>query len=71
MNIGVGHALKTTSDSKRTYNDRLSLHCETTPNYLINNEIELIPHHSLHNFHTPLVRGPNYIPVYSCYWIAQ
>jgi hypothetical protein len=45
MNIGVGQALKTTSDFKNTYNDLLSLQCKITPNYLINNGIELIPHH--------------------------
>jgi len=39
MNIGVEQVLKTTNGIKKEYNDRLSLHCETTPNYLINNEI--------------------------------
>lgn len=71
MNIGVGQALKTTSDFKNTYNDLLSLLYKITPNYLINNEIELIPHHSLHNFHTPLLQDPNYTPVYSCYSKGQ
>ncbi len=71
MNIRVGHAPKTTSDSKRTYNDRLSLHCETTPIYLINNEFELIPHHSPHNFHRPLAMGLNYTTVYLSYSKGQ
>jgi hypothetical protein len=39
MNIGVGQVLKTTNGVKKKYKDRLSLQCETTPNYLINNEI--------------------------------
>ena len=39
MNIGVGQVLKTTNGVKKKYNNRLSLQCETTPNYLINNEI--------------------------------
>lgn len=67
MNIRVGQDLKTTSEFEKSYPSHLSLRCETTPIYLINNEFELIPHHSPHNFRRPLAMGLNYTPVYLSY----